>query len=327
MIALDCTFRDGGYYNNWQFNLALVNRYLTIMEQTKINAIEIGFRSPPNKEVGRFAKVTDEFIKNNLYIPNVQYFGVMINTSEMNSNLIKELFQYQDNSPINMVRMATHFKDVDLAESISKDLKNLGYFTTCNLMQAADKSFDEIKNASKKINTWNSIDVLYLGDSLGGMNQDSVSYSFEAIKEGWDGLTGFHGHNNKGQALINSLEAVDSGVEFIDSTIMGMGRGAGNTETEYLLPELNKRGFGEFELENLYDFVLFDFIDLKKQYNWGPSLPYFLAAEYNIHPTYIQELYDYCYQCGNDNFLKSINFLKDKKSSSFNKELLMESVK
>ena len=73
------------------------------------------------------------------------------------------------------------------------------------------------------------------------MNHDSVNYSFKAIKEGWDGLTGFHGHNNKGTALDNSLEAIDIGVDWLDSTILGMGRGPGNTETEYLLHELNKR--------------------------------------------------------------------------------------
>lgn len=316
MIVLDCTFRDGGYYPKWEFDIKLANDYLTVMEKAGIHAIEIGFRSPPDKSVGQFAKVTDEFIEDKLCVPNIPYFGVMINTSEMNSKLIRRLFKYADKSPINLVRVATHFKDVDLGEPICKELKNLGYTVTCNLMQAADKSFDEIRDGAKKINYWKAVDILYLADSLGGMNHDSVNYAFKAIKEGWDGLMGFHGHNNKGQSLDNSLEAIDIGVDWIDGTILGMGRGPGNTETEYLLTELNKRGF-EFELEDLYKLTLNEFFPLWRKYKWGPSLPYYLSAEYNIHPTYIQKMLSGSYSM--DNILKAIFYLKSKGANLFEK--------
>ena len=324
MIALDCTLRDGGYYTNWKFDLELVYNYLKAMEESKIHAIEIGFRSPLNKPVGEFAKVTDKFIEDNLYIPNIKYLGVMINTSEMTSELIKQLFVYSDKSPINFVRVATHFKDVHLGEVICKDLKSLGYFVTCNLMQAADKSFDEIKDAAKTINSWNAVDVLYIADSLGGMHHDDVNYSYQAIKSGWNGLIGFHGHNNQGQALSNSLEAIDIGFDWIDGTILGMGRGPGNTETEYLLGELNKRGFGEFKLEVIYSLAMNNFFLLKKQCGWGSSLPYYLAAEYNIHPIYIQKMLLGEYSM--NTILKSIFYLRDKESSFFHEDLFMKSL-
>ena len=325
MIVLDCTLRDGGYHNNWNFNMDVANLYLKVMEKSKINAIEVGFRSS-RENIGEstFLKVTDEIIEDFLYIPKVEYFGVMINTKEMNSNHIKNLFRYSDRSPINLVRAATHFKDIDLAESICKDLKNLGYIVCCNLMQAADKSFDEIREASKKIESWNSVDVLYLADSLGGMNHDDINYSYKAIRSEWNGLTGFHGHNNKSQALNNSLEAVDIGVDWIDSTILGMGRGPGNTETEYLLGELNKRGFGEFYLDGVYRLSLGDFFRLKENFEWGPSLLYYLASEYNIHPIYIQNLISESYD--RDSILNIIYYLKNRNSNSFNNKLLEEAL-
>jgi 4-hydroxy 2-oxovalerate aldolase len=318
MIALDCTFRDGGYYPNWQFEISLANKYLSIMKEVGINAIEIGFRSPLEKQTGIFAKVTDDFIVENLSVPEIEYFGVMVNTSDMNSKVIKQLFTYVDKSPINLVRAATHFKDVELGELVCKDLKNLGYFVTCNLMQAADKSFYEIRSAAKKISEWNSVDVLYLADSLGGMDHDTVNYAFKAIREGWNGTTGFHGHNNKGQALSNSLEAIDIGVEWIDGTILGMGRGPGNTEIEYLLNELNKRNF-EFEVEKLYELSLVDFLPLKLHYRWGPSLLYYLTAEYNIHPIYVQKFITE--GCSMKKILKAIFYLRDIDSRFFNKEI------
>lgn len=321
MIALDCTFRDGGYYTNFIFDIDLVNKYLISMEKSKINAIEIGFRSPPEKEIGMFAKVYDNFIEDYLYIPKVDYFGVMINSSEIDYGLAKKLFCYSDKSPINLVRSATHFNKVDSAETILKHIKSLGYTVCINLMQAADKSYDEKREVAEKISKWGCIDVLYLADSLGGMNHDIVNYSFQAIKEGWKGLTGFHAHNNKGQALDNTLEAVDIGVDWIDSTMLGMGRGPGNTETEYLLSELNKRNF-EFELQPVYELAMNYFYNMKINYNWGPSLPYYLAAEYNIHPTYIQTMLTNPMLV----VLKAIMYLKDKESNSFNNELLMEAL-
>jgi len=321
MIALDCTFRDGGYYPNWEFEIELANKYLSVMKEVGINAIEIGFRSPLHKQVGKFGKVTDDFIEDYLVVPDIEYFGVMVNTGDMNSNVISQLFDYADKSPINLVRAATHFKDVDLGEMVCKDLKNLGYFVTCNLMQAADKSFDEIRSAAKKISEWNAVDVLYLADSLGGMDHDTVNYAFKAIKEGWNGVTGFHGHNNKGQALSNSLEAIDIGVDWIDGTILGMGRGPGNTEIEYLLNELNKRNF-EFEVEKLYKLSLVDFKPLKLKYRWGPSLLYYLSAEYNIHPIYIQKFITE--GCSMDKILKAIFYLREIDSRFFNKKIFDE---
>ncbi|MFW9871677.1 MAG: hypothetical protein ACFFG0_01155 [Candidatus Thorarchaeota archaeon] len=323
MIVLDCTFRDGGYYTNWNFDLDLVNSYLFSMEKSGINAIEIGFRSPPGKPVGKFARVSDTFIIANLHRPNIEYFGVMINANEMTKKIIKLLFGYEDESPINLVRVAIHFKDIKTGERICKHLKDLGYTITCNLMQAADKSFDEIRCAAKEVESWESVDILYLADSLGGMDHDAVNYAFHAIKEGWKGLIGFHGHNNKGQSLTNTLEAIDIGVDWIDGTILGMGRGPGNTEMEYLLNELNKRNF-EFEIENIYRLALNGFNPLKDKYKWGPSLLYYLSAEYNIHPIYIQKMLKDSYSM--NDILDVIFFLREKKSNSFNHNLFMEAL-
>ncbi len=322
MITLDCSFRDGGYHTNWNFDLELVNKYLLTMELSRIDAVEIGFRNPLKPE-GNFANVTDNFIRKNLILPKIKYFGVMINAASMNKELIKKSFSNLKDSPINFVRVAVHFKDINKAEELCEELKKLEYLVTLNLMQVADKSYEEIKDAAKKIKKWGSVNILYLADSLGGMNQDSVNYSFKAIKENWSGLTGFHAHNNKSQALDNSLEAIDIGVDWIDGCIAGIGRGPGNTETEYLLLELNKRNF-EFDAKSIFELSLNDFYPLKQKYGWGSSLLYYLSAEYNIHPIYIQKAISQKFL---DNIiLKAIFYLRDKDAKFFNKELYKESL-
>jgi 4-hydroxy 2-oxovalerate aldolase len=318
MIALECSLRDGGYVNNWNFADNLVSSYLETIKKSGIQALEIGFRNPPEKIKGEYSNITDEIIINNNLNPNIKLFGVMINTSDYTPEYIDMLFKRSIDSPINMVRLATHFKDISKAEELCKKLYNLNYFICINLMQVADKSIEEIKNSAKKINRWKTINVLYLADSFGNMTTDHVKYAFDAVREEWNGPMGFHAHNNKNQALNNTLEAVDLGVEYVDCTMSGIGRGPGNCETEYLLEELNKRGFGGYNSEPVYKLVLDQFYPLKKQYEWGSNLLYYLAAEYNIHPTYIQIMMSM-----NLNIIDSYEILKNlKNKNSFDKKLL-----
>jgi len=122
------------------------------------------------------------------------------------------------------------------------------------------------------------------------MNIPEVKETVKSIKEEWDGPIGFHAHDNKGQALANTLAAIDLGVKWIDGTVLGMGRGAGNVCTEYLLVELNQRGFEKYNSESIFTVVMEDFAALRQKYGWGYSLLYYLSASYGIHPTYIQEM-------------------------------------
>jgi len=110
-------------------------------------------------------------------------------------------------------------------------------------------------------------------------------------------------------ALSNTLKAQECGVEYLDSTLCGMGRGAGNTKTEYLLAEVMRKGLGKYFPDALFPLVLQEFSDLQNIYGWGENIYYFLSAIHGIHPTYIQEmlsgeLYD------TEQILSAINFLK-----------------
>ena len=61
--------RDGGYYNNWDFDYNLVRRYLCSVVKAGVSAIEIGFRTPPKDEYGPFYYSTDEYLRT-LEIPD-----------------------------------------------------------------------------------------------------------------------------------------------------------------------------------------------------------------------------------------------------------------
>ena len=123
----------------------------------------------------------------------------------------------------------------------------------------------------------------------GSMLSKDITRVYSNITKHWTGDVGFHSHNNLGQGIANVIEAKKIGCSWLDSTVTGMGRGAGNAQTEYLLLELNKHGENK-NCKKVFDLVADVFEPMRYEYKWGPSLDYYLAALKGIHPTYIQNI-------------------------------------
>ena len=137
---LDCTLRDGGYYNKWDFDREIVDRYLQAVKAASIDVVELGFRSlPKNTFIGPYLYTTDEFI-NQLDLPEGPIYGVMINGKEFIRNLggqqsaIKTLFQKKGTSLVSLVRIAINFNHALKVEKIAKQLKDMGYLVGLNMM-------------------------------------------------------------------------------------------------------------------------------------------------------------------------------------------------
>ena len=292
---LDCTLRDGGYYNNWDFESDVVERYLKSMQAASVDVIEIGFKSLPMSTFrGPYYYCTDSFLEA-LSLPRNSTIGVMVNCNEIftekgnSDNIIRQLFRKANESPIDLVRIAVNFNRALEAESIASELKMLGYQVAINLMQTHDIKEKEFMELGEKISTWGTLDVLYFADSLGNMNPEMVKMVCHALKKSWKGMLGIHTHNNKNLALINTITAINNGVRWCDGTIMGMGRGAGNAPTESLIMEMNLNG------EHIGDATLLqhsieDFNKYQKIYNWGSNIYYHFASNNGIHPTFVQKL-------------------------------------
>ena len=325
---LDCTLRDGGYYNKWDFTDTLVHKYLHAVNGANIDIIELGFRNfPQNNFFGAFAYTTDNYI-DTLNIDKGITVGVMINASSiLNSELsvdgaINSLFKAKEESRVDLVRIATHFDCIKQCKKIAEALKKLGYIVGLNLMQPHAVANQELSEAAELIQSWGMVDVLYFADSLGGMNDSDVVRIISALELGWSGDIGFHAHNNKGLAVSNILTAIEYGVIWVDSTILGMGRGAGNAQTESLLLKLERYQLG-YHANALFDLVLSEFIPLQNHYHWGESLLYGLAATNNIHPTYIQEmLVDNRYS--NKEVLQAVEFMSSIDASHYDQNLLLQ---
>ncbi len=311
---LDCTLRDGGYYNNWDFSKDLVNDYLKAVSDSGIRNVEIGFRSlKENKFNGPNFFTTDNYI-NILKIPKNLNVGVMINVSELITlkpnyeKILGKIFKNKNKSKVKFVRLATHFTEIEEVVKICKILKSKGYFIAVNLMQITEQSKESIINASKKMQQAKP-DVLYFADSLGAMGTSDVFTYVKSLRTHWKGELGIHAHNNLGKAISNSVAAIKNGVTWIDSTVTGMGRGPGNSETEYLLIEMAKLSKERFNLLPITKIIKKYFEPLKLRYKWGPNTFYYLAGKHGIHPTYIQEMLSI--KMDDIEILEAINHLKD----------------
>lgn len=296
LTIIDCTLRDGGYYNNWDFEPGTVQKYLAAMASSGIDMVEIGFRlKPAHTFLGAFAYSTDDYLAA-LNVPPGLKLAVMINASEFVSDprggvsAVDTYFTSAASSPVSMVRVALRAHDVAAVKQIALRFKELGYTLAVNLMQIDALTDQEIAAAAKEIASWKAVDVLYFADSLGNLDPESTRKIVKVLDSVWPGELGFHAHDNKGQAFVNSLAAAEAGVTWLDSTILGMGRGAGNVRTESLLIELENKKLGSYNTQSLYPLVLEDFAELHKRYGWGANLFYHLSAVEGIHPTYVQEL-------------------------------------
>lgn len=287
---IDCTLRDGGYYNNWEFSKELVEDYLLALSKVGVKFIEIGFRSSENKKFkGPTWHSTDNYL-NSIKIPRKIELGVMVNASEIiNKNedyetYLKKIFLTKKKSKLNFIRVASHFEEVSSSIKICKILKKMGYFVFLNLMQISEYNEEKLKIVSKKISK-SDIDVFYIADSLGSLKRENLKDIIQIISKNCNTELGIHAHDNLSLALDNTLYAKNLGVRWLDSTVLGMGRGPGNAKTESLILEILKTDI--YPITKLIERY---FLELKKKYNWGTNIYYYLAAKYSIHPTYVQEL-------------------------------------
>lgn len=294
-MFLDCTLRDGGYYNAWDFSPELIHQYLEAMQAAGVDAVELGLRSLNNSGFkGACAFTTDAFLRG-LTIPAGLTAGVMVNATELVGDMpqqeaLERLFPAAaSESPVDLVRIACHVHEFEQALPAVMWLKERGYLVGFNLMQVADRSQDEITALARQAKAY-PLDALYFADSMGSMNPDHAAQIIQWLRSEWDGALGIHTHDNLGLALSNTLRALDEGVTWVDATVTGMGRGPGNARTEELAIEIAERRGKPANMVPLMALLSEHFKPMQAHYGWGTNPYYYLAGKYGIHPTYIQEM-------------------------------------
>jgi 4-hydroxy 2-oxovalerate aldolase len=282
----DCTLRDGGYYTNWDFDKSIVDTYIKAINKLPIECIEIGYRNRPSKSyLGKYG-YCPVFELANIREQTSKRIAIMLNEKDVKPSDLGCLLEPVAGL-VNLVRIAVDPQNFIRALILAKNIKNKGFMVGFNMMYMSKwrqiDGFIESLSAAKE-----AVDIFYMVDSFGGVSPSDVKETTELLKGELDCPIGFHGHNNLELGLINTLTAIDSGVNYVDTTVLGMGRGAGNLKTELLLTYLNKHCNLEVDF-NILGEVVSVFSDLFQKYKWGTSLPYMLSGANSLPQKDIME--------------------------------------
>lgn len=286
---LDCTLRDGGYYNNWTFEKKIVERMITSLQECNIDYIEMGYRSLHGEN---FKTSKEEFLKQ-LKIQKKTNFACMIDVKEyvsnkkLNKQELEKNFPLRKNSIIDTCRIATTNENLCYALESIDFMREKGYIVIVNIMGVNLLDEMQIREACRKIAA-HDVAAVYFADSFGNLYPEQVEKMAKIFIDNSEASIGFHAHDNQSLAFSNAIQAIKSGVTFIDCTFLGMGRGAGNLKTEQISLYLENLGYN-YKSSKLMK-SLYDFEKLKKQYEWGPNHLYSIAGTKNIHPMYVQTL-------------------------------------
>ena len=288
MKICDCTLRDGGYYTNWDFSNNLVVQYLKALNKIEaIKFIELGYRSAPQEiYLGEYFYCPDYVLKNaKIYAPN-KSFVIMLNSKSTSLEDLDYLLK-PCIGIVDLVRVAVNPSQMAHSIELSQAIKKMGFKVAFNIMYMSQWSTDSnFLSSLSKLDGF--VDIIYLVDSYGSVLPDDVESAVKNIRNNTSIRLGFHGHNNLEMALINSIKAFECGVEFIDTTITGMGRGAGNLKTELLLTYLSKSTEEPIRLGSLTE-VISQFENLQNSYKWGTNLPYMISGAFSLPQAEVME--------------------------------------
>lgn len=280
--VLDCTVRDGGLMNKWQFTDEFVKGVYNACLEAGVDYFEIGYKSSEKafsrNEYGDW-KFCDEASMRRVMGDN---------DTNMKISALADIgrIDFEDILPANeslidMIRVACYDHQIDKAIELAEHCMDKGYEATINLM-AVSKVTEQSLNQVLADVAKSRVPVFYLVDSFGSMYSENIQYLMKKYTEALPGKTiGYHGHNNMQLAFANTIETIIQGANMLDGTILGVGRGAGNCTTELLLSFLKNP---KYKIKPILEAIQNYLLPLSKNIDWGYHMPYLLTGAFNEHP-------------------------------------------
>jgi len=286
-ILLDCTLRDGGYINDWAFGQRRILGILGGLTTAGIDIIECGFLQdkPHSVEQALYNNVTEI----SSIIPKKSErtkFVAMMNSGEFDVSRLPD----SASERLYGIRVVFHMHQADAALAECRAIKGKGYSAFLQPMGTDAYSDIELLKLVEKANELDPY-AFYIVDSLGIMDNKDVVRLALLIHNNLKSTValGFHSHNNlqlsfsNVQAFINMHLTRDS---IVDSSVYGIGRGAGNLNTELIANYLNENHRTSYSVEHILQVFESHIRSLRAKFSWGYSLPYYLAAVHKCHPNY-----------------------------------------
>lgn len=288
---LDCTLRDGGYVNDFKFGMETIQKIIHKLSEASIDIIECGFlKSNANdKDCTLFPNV--ECLKN---VIMQKQFNVMYVAMIQYGKICNEEISMCDGQSIDGIRLTFHEYEIQEALILGKQLQKKGYkvfMQPVGTMAYSDKVLLELINEINRMRPY----AFYMVDTLGTMYKKDLFRMFFLIDHNLNSniAIGFHSHNNLQLAFSNALELMQMNTQrqiIIDSSVYGMGRGAGNLCTELITQYINDNIILKYNNLEILEIIDQYIRPLQRQFVWGYDAAYYIASINGCHPNYSQFL-------------------------------------
>ena len=282
--VFDCTIRDGGLVNDFHFTDEFVKAHYDTCVKAGVDYMEIGKNNSPTlqstEQFGKWNFCKEEDIRS-IVGDNDTNMKIAV-MSDIGRTVASELLPKSE-SVVDMVRIATYIHQLPAAIELINEAHAKGYETTVNIM-AISKSFDDELDEVLEALSNTPVDVIYIADSFGSFYPEQINRLTEKylkVAEAKGKQVGIHAHNNLQLAYANTIEAMTYGASYLDVTISGLGRGAGNCPLELLIGFLKNP---KYKMMPVLKFIEEFIVPLEKELDWGYSIPYMLTGQLNEHP-------------------------------------------
>lgn len=283
--VLDCTVRDGGLMNDHAFDDGTVKGVYQACVAAGIDYMELGYKASKRifapAEYGRW-KYCDEDDVRRIVGENDASLKLSVMADAERTDYHEDILP-REQSVIDLVRVATYIHQIPTALDMVKDAHDKGYETTVNLMAVSTVREHELDQVLEVLAD-SEVEAIYLVDSYGAFYCEQVDYLVRKYLQyaGPAGKqVGVHTHNNQMLAYANTVEAVIQGANWVDGSMAGLGRGAGNCPIELLLGFLHNP---KFHLRPVLQCIQEHIEPKRESLRWGFDIPYMITGFLNQHP-------------------------------------------
>jgi 4-hydroxy 2-oxovalerate aldolase len=281
--VVDCTIRDGGLINDSKFAMETVRAVYKSICSSGVDIVEICYRNSrkmhSTEKFGIWRFCDDEVLKDLVKgIESNTKLAIMMDSHKSDIADLKP----KEQSPVDIVRVATYVKDVDKAISIANEANALGYETTINIMAISHAIEWELDEALQQIEAETKVLACYIVDSFGALYSEDVDFYYDKFRKHIKTKEiGIHCHNNQQLAFANTIQGIIREVNYLDATLYGIGRGAGNCPLELLISFLKNP---KFDIRPLLEVIGNVILPMKKEMEWGYHIPHMVTGILNMHP-------------------------------------------
>ncbi|UCH44856.1 MAG: aldolase catalytic domain-containing protein [Nitrospiraceae bacterium] len=280
--VIDCSVRDGGLMNKWQFDDSFVCKVYSALTEAGVDYMEIGYLSSESSfsrdEVGPWKFCAEDDVKRIIGDSEKKIkLSAMADIGRIDYGDIPQ----KTDSSLDMIRVACYAHQVDAAIDLAHHCIDKGYETTINVMAVSTVGLRELDEALDDLSKCR-VPVIYVVDSFGSFYSEDIESLARKYMERLPGKTiGIHCHNNQQLAFANTIAAIIAGINYLDGSLYGIGRGAGNCPLELLISFLKNP---KFKVRPLIEAIEDEILPWAEKIDWGYYIPYMITGTMNQHP-------------------------------------------